>query len=210
MFAKFPNIRRFLVDIRSRYSPTNTFKVSRQADFQSKANIYKCKFIIPAGNRVFLEEGARLKKLCIRITGTNNELIIRDGAFAVGDFQLMGDNNRIEIGAHSRVTGGQLLAGDRTSITLGERCMFAKDIDIRTTDSHPIFDKDGKRINPAKSIKIGDRVWLASGVAVLKGALIENDVVIGFRSVVTSHLPANSVAVGTPAKVVKTGITWSR
>jgi acetyltransferase-like isoleucine patch superfamily enzyme len=46
-------------------------------------------------------------------------------------------------------------------------------------------------------------VWLGRGVAVLKGAHIERGAVIGANSVVAGHIPANAIAVGAPARVVR-------
>ena len=55
-------------------------------------------------------------------------------------------------------------------VKIGEDCMFAYDIDIRTGDSHSIIDKNsGKRINYAQDISIGNHVWLASHCRILKG-----------------------------------------
>ncbi|MBW4566496.1 MAG: hypothetical protein KME31_00335 [Tolypothrix carrinoi HA7290-LM1] len=86
--------------------------------------------------------------------------------------------------------------------------MIANLTDIRTTDSHSILNAEGDRINPDESIEIGDRVWLTREVMVLKGAEIGSDVVIGARSIVTKKIPPNTLAIGIPAKVVRTNITW--
>ncbi|MBE9582296.1 MAG: hypothetical protein IMF18_11845 [Proteobacteria bacterium] len=53
------------------------------------------------------------------------------------------------------------------------------------------------------SVKLGTNVWIASGAAILKGVTIGDNSVIAFGAVVTNSIPANAVAVGNPAKVVK-------
>ena len=55
----------------------------------------------------------------------------------------------------------------------------------------------------AQSTKIGDRVWLGANVTVLKGVTIGDDVVIGAGSVVTKDIPPCTIAVGIPARVIK-------
>ena len=53
-------------------------------------------------------------------------------------------------------------------------------------------------------IKIGNNVWLGRNVTILKGVTIGDDVIIGAGSIVNKSIPSNSVAVGSPAKVVCT------
>ena len=52
--------------------------------------------------------------------------------------------------------------------------------------------------------KIGNDVWLASKVSVLGGATVGDHSVIGAGAVVRGDIPPRSVAVGVPAKVIKT------
>ncbi len=56
----------------------------------------------------------------------------------------------------------------------------------------------------AEPITIGDDVWLGGGVIVLPGVTIGENTVVGAGAVVTRDLPANVVAVGNPARVVRT------
>ena len=88
--------------------------------------------------------------------------------------------------------------------------MFSNTIVIRTSDSHPIYNGEGNRINPAKSIQIGDHVWIAPNSKVMKGVTIGDGSIIGSDTMVTKDLPSNVLAVGHPAKVVKTDVHWSR
>ena len=53
-------------------------------------------------------------------------------------------------------------------------------------------------------IAIGDNVWIGGGAIVLAGVTIGEDTVVGAGAVVTRDLPAGVVAVGNPARVVRT------
>ena len=63
------------------------------------------------------------------------------------------------------------------------------------------FTKQGHKCG---IIKIKDNVWLGANVIVVPDVLIGNNVVIGAGSVVTRDIPDNSLAVGSPAKVIRT------
>ena len=53
------------------------------------------------------------------------------------------------------------------------------------------------------------RQWQVAGMAaVLKGVTIGDDAIIGAGAVVTRNVPANCVAAGNPARVVRKGVTW--
>ena len=51
---------------------------------------------------------------------------------------------------------------------------------------------------------IGDNVWIGGGAIVLPGVTIGNNAIIGAGSVVTRDIPADTVAAGNPARVLKT------
>ncbi len=72
------------------------------------------------------------------------------------------------------------------------------------TAIHPINAKErveGKEW--AKPITIGKQVWIGGGVTILPGVEIGDRAVIGAGSVVTKNIPADTVAVGNPCRVIK-------
>lgn len=89
--------------------------------------------------------------------------------------------------------------------------MFSNGIDIRNSDEHSVTDLDGKRINPAEDIVIGNHVWLCAYSKILKGAVIPDNCVIANSSLVKSKFTeSNAIYAGIPAKLVKKDITWTR
>lgn len=125
-------------------------------------------------------------------------------------FWMEGEGNHIVIGKGATSHGKmQLAACEGTSITIGDDCMFSHDIYVRTTDSHPIYNKEGMRINPAENIHIGNHVWIGMQSLILKGAVIPDGCVVGARSTVTkTNLKQQSIVVGTPAKIIRENVTW--
>ena len=101
--------------------------------------------------------------------------------------------------------------GNSNSIVIGRECMFAENVEIWSSDTHPIFTKDSETIiNPSKPVSIGNHVWLGKYVIVLKGVTIDDDAVVGMRSLVTRNIEGNSLNVGIPTMQIRRNINWKR
>ena len=90
------------------------------------------------------------------------------------------------------------------SVTIGENCAIGPNCYI-TDHDHGLDEKFPPLQQPmvAKKTAMGDRVWLGANVTVLKGVQIGDDAVIGAGSVVNKDIPSGAIAVGVPAKVIK-------
>jgi acetyltransferase-like isoleucine patch superfamily enzyme len=117
--------------------------------------------------------------------------------------------------------------GDRAVVTIGDRCLIGKgsgivghdrieigdDVftghNVYITDAnHGYDDPDtpiGRQFVDPRPVRIGAGSWLGHGTIVLPGATIGRHVVVGAGSVVTGTIPDFSVAVGNPARVIRTG-----
>jgi maltose O-acetyltransferase len=72
------------------------------------------------------------------------------------------------------------------------------------TATHPVEAAERrKKLEQGKPITIGEEVWLGGGVIVLPGVTIGDRTTVGAGSVVTKDLPADVLAVGSPARVVR-------
>lgn len=91
-------------------------------------------------------------------------------------------------------------------ITIGEGVRIGRNVSIRDWNGpHVIVSPSYRNSAP---VHIGNRVWLCSGCSVMPGVSIGEGSVIGANSVVTRNIPSHSLAVGSPAKVVKSDIEW--
>ncbi len=108
----------------------------------------------------------------------------------------------ITIGSGSFANYG-LVALDVAPITIGRDVQIGPNVQL-LTPTHPT-DPDPRRAKyeAGKPIVIGDNVWLGGGAIVLAGVTIGENSVIGAGSVVTRDVPANVVAVGNPARVIR-------
>jgi galactoside O-acetyltransferase len=92
---------------------------------------------------------------------------------------------------------------DDVEIRIGDGVMIAPSVTLTTTGHpvHPDLREDFRRFS--EPIVIEDRVWIGSNVVVLPGVRIGYGAVIGAGSVVSRDIPAMTVAVGVPCRVVR-------
>ena len=113
-------------------------------------------------------------------------------------------NTCVRIKEKTFIGPGVCIAGPG-NITIGQRCLIAAHVGIfannhNFADSTRYITEQGVT---SKGITIGDDCWLGHAVTVLDGVSIGEGSVIGAGAVVTKDIPAYSVAVGTPARVIK-------
>ena len=116
---------------------------------------------------------------------------------------VAGSGAELIIGDDTGISGASIYAMER--IKIGNHVLIGANCHIYDTDFHPM-DWKQRRVSgsPATSpVKIGDDVWLAANVTVLKGVTIGARSVIAAGSVVTSDIPADVLAGGIPARIIK-------
>ena len=92
---------------------------------------------------------------------------------------------------------------DGARVTIGDNVLFGPSVTLSTAGHSLNAITRNTGLEFCKPITIGNNVWLGANVTVNPGISIGENVVIGAGSVVTKDIPANSVAVGTPCKVIK-------
>lgn len=116
---------------------------------------------------------------------------------------VAGVNATLTIGDHTGISGASIYAEQR--IEIGKHVLIGANCHIYDTDFHPLNWKERRTSGaPATApVIIKDDVWLAANVTVLKGVTIGARSVIAAGSVVTKDIPADVLAGGAPAKVIK-------
>jgi maltose O-acetyltransferase len=120
----------------------------------------------------------------IRITGEGNPC----EQISIGTFTLVSGSLHCDIGA---------------PLEIGSRVRIGYDVALLTVDHRvgPEAMRSGERKFGA--IEIGDGAWLASRVVVLPGTRIGAGAIVAAGSIVTRDVPANTLAAGVPARVVR-------
>ncbi len=117
-------------------------------------------------------------------------LVIGDGV-SLGEYVHIGCNHRV-------VIGDDVLMGSKIYITDHNHGVYTGDAQD-CPSIPPIF----RRLTEGKSVEIGDKCWIGEFVTILPGVSIGEGCIIGSHSTVTHDIPANSIAVGSPAKIIK-------
>ena len=156
--------------------------------------------------------------ICFPPTTIMNERYIR-----IGSGTMIGPQVALSAG----MVPGQHCLSD-TVVSIGDRCLIGRgsgivghlSIEIGddvwtghhvyiTDQNHGYDDPDlpiSMQVQPERPVSIGAGSWLGHGVVVLPGATIGRNVVIGANSVVTGTIPDHSIAVGAPARVIRTTV----
>ncbi|GHE35970.1 sugar O-acetyltransferase [Streptomyces cellulosae] len=145
----------------------------------------------------FVEERDQAKAVLAELLGSAGEDVeIRPPLYV--DY-----GSNITVGARTFVNY-HLTALDVAAITIGEDCQIGPNVQL-LTPTHPVEPQPRRdKLEAARPITIGDNVWIGGGAIVCPGVTIGDNAVIGAGAVVTKDVPANVVAVGNPARPVRT------
>ncbi len=131
--------------------------------------------------------------------GCRLEAFSADGAVVMRFGRGVQINDHVHISAmRSVVIGDGVLIAGRVYISDNSHGSYRGTAQDSPPDTPP-----AARDHRINTVTIGANVWLAEGVVVMPGVEIGPGSVIGANSVVTKTIPANSIAVGSPAKVIK-------
>ncbi|SDU57677.1 acyltransferase [Desulfobacula phenolica] len=111
------------------------------------------------------------------------------------------DIRGISIGNHVLISPGVRISA-ANHISIADSCMLASHVYITDSDWHGIYD----RSMPPKethSVMLEENVWVGDSAIICKGVTIGKNSIIGAGAVVTSNIPANVIAAGNPAAIVK-------
>jgi acetyltransferase-like isoleucine patch superfamily enzyme len=111
----------------------------------------------------------------------------------------------INIGEGCVFTGKNISFGSEPYlIQIGNKVRITADVKFETHDGGVgIFRDEYPGINIYGQIKVGDNSFIGHGSIIMPGVTIGSNVVIGAGSIVTKSIPSNSLAVGIPARVIK-------
>lgn len=185
----------------------NSIKMGKLSDFHTSSIVIKGN-----NNSIIIGDYFNMANTSISVSGNNNRVIIGSKGYVTG-LQLIieDDNNLINIGDEIFVMGDtRIYCVQESKFTMEEGCMLSDHIEIRTTDNHSIIDlNSGLRINYEEDIVLHKRVWVGTGVTILKGTEVAEGCIVGAASVLTKkYLTAHAIIAGNPGKVIRKNVDW--
>lgn len=114
-----------------------------------------------------------------------------------------GGAGEIRLGNHVRINTGAMLVA-YSKICVDDDCLIGEYVSIRDADHATVQGtpiRHQGHVSSSVSVKKG--AWIGRGCVILKGVTIGERAVIGANSVVTKDVPANAIAVGAPARVIR-------
>lgn len=166
-------------------------------DESLKAERIKCKVLCQKYNNLQYDNFEEKNSILKQILGkTKNSFLIEPNFYCDYGYN-------IEIGENF-YSNHNLVILDPAKVIFGDNVFIGPNCGFYTA-SHPLeAEERNKGIEMAKPIKVGNNVWFGGSVTVLPGVTIGDNCVVGAGSVVVKDIPANSVAVGNPCKLIRT------
>lgn len=148
--------------------------------------------------------------ILIHFQGKQNSLTIGRNIIVEKLAVVFGNKGVCRIGAGTDVIDAYFTVSG-ACLSIGEDCLLASGIMIRSHDGHHIFDLNThKRINYPKDVVIGDHVWIGQNASILAGAKIGKGSVVGACTVTSGQFGEHQIIAGCPARVIREHICWSK
>lgn len=164
-------------------------------------------------NILFCEEGVNIQNSKITFKGDNALVYLGRNKHKYLLSLSINHNSVFHMGRNNYINGRlNIILSERKHFFVGNDGLFSFGIWVRNADPHLIYSCDSfRRINPTKSIFIGDHVWVGQSVFLLKGTQIDSGSIIGAMSVCSGkRINHNSSWAGNPIRRIGDSIFWDR
>lgn len=141
------------------------------------------------GSNLTTGVGCRIE--CMQIIGAKEPILNLGQNVQINDYVHICALNRIEI-------GDDVLIASHVYISDNSHGSYKGNSHDSNPRIPPIY-----RAYATAPVKIGNRVWIGEGVIVLPGVTIGDGVIVGAHSIVNKDIPNDTIAVGSPVKIIK-------
>jgi len=187
----------------------NILIVPRDFDLPARLSIAlqaRCK-----GSIVIIERGCRLYG-DISLSAENCLVVLRSGQNHLSRISVsVTSNHQTFYWGKESTSNGVRVVVHGGSVLVGEDCMFASGITIRTSDMHSVMDMTtGAHLNPPNGVLLEPHIWLGQESMVSKGVTIGLGSIVGAKALVNKNVARFCSVGGLPAKLLRSDTTWDR
>jgi len=146
----------------------------------------------------------------------------KDARVVLGRWSWLGHGTKVRAHEGEIVIGAKSVLGQECTISayqhvsIGRECIVADRVMLIDFDHGVVEVERPIRLQGIykRDVRVGHNAWLGYGACVLRGVTIGDNAIVGTNAVVTKDLPANAVAAGVPARVVRMrdeprGMRWA-
>lgn len=130
-------------------------------------------------------------------------------------FSLKADaGGKIDLGDNF-TANSYFFASANECIHIGNDAVIGWNVSIRDVDGHCIYqcgDEKQEQINKNRAVHIGNHVWIAAKVDILKGTCIPDNSIVAYGTLLTGNnfVKGNCIIGGSPARVLKENVNWKK
>jgi acetyltransferase-like isoleucine patch superfamily enzyme len=148
--------------------------------------------------------------LCFVGPGVTLE-IGRDAVLRLGRWSWIGHGSKIRVHEGECSIGAKTVLGQECTISafqhvsIGRECIVADRAMLIDFD-HGVVEVERPIRHQGiykRDVRVGSNCWIGYGACILRGASVGDNAIVGANTVVTGDLPANAVAAGAPARVIR-------
>lgn len=134
-----------------------------------------------------------------------------DARVVLGRWSWLGHGTKVRAHEGEVVIGAKTVLGQECTISayqhvsIGRECIVADRVMLIDFDHGVVEVERPIRLQGIykRDVRVGHNVWLGYGACILRGTAVGDNAIVGTNSVVTKDLPANAVAAGVPARVIR-------
>jgi maltose O-acetyltransferase len=187
-----PRLRTFIVTIHQRL---------RVWKYKLFSDIHHCESLSRVNQPVFMTGKGRVKLGCCNLGFWPSPYYLNGYIH----LEARGVTASIEIEDGVWINNNAVIIAERNSISIGTDTLIGTEFTVYDSDFHDLHpEKRVSGIHECQSVSIGKNVFIGSRVMVLKGVNIGDNCVIASGAVVANSVPANCIAGGVPARVIRT------
>lgn len=164
--------------------------------------------------RVFICKGACFENTTIYFRGSGGVCFFARSKYKITNLKVYmnHEDSLLFVDENFSCVKAECYLYEGKDIYIGKDNQWSFGIQIRNSDAHAIIDLESNQcINQGKDIILGNHVWIASNVCILKGGGIGDNSIIGAGSVVTKYFDEQNIIIGgNPACCIRKNVLWER